>query len=71
MFLGTDQKVHNLFPHLVVISQTQFMFEKFFTAKITAWGTNGMVINPLESSKIVSMLSGVSIKSQRTCKQDI
>ena len=29
------------------------------------WGTNGMMIYPLKSSKIVSKLSRVSTKSQR------
>ena len=42
-----------------------------FTAKIMVWGTNGIMVNPFESSKIVSKLSGVSKRSQRMHKLDI
>ena len=44
------------------------MFEQF-TAKMTAWGTNGMMVYPLESAKIVSKLSGLST-SLRGCAKE-
>ena len=48
---------------MAIISQTHFMFEQFLHQKSWCGGqrTNGM-INPLESSKIVSKLSGVFYK---------
>ena len=42
-----------------------------FIAKIMVWGTNGMMVYPLESFKIISKLSGVSTMSQRMHKQGI
>jgi len=71
VFLGTEQNfiihytsLNNHFPDSVYA-------QAIFTAQITVWRINGMMINPLESSKIISNLSGVSTKSQGMHKQDV
>ena len=45
-------------------SQTQFMLEQIFQQKNVV-GTNGMMIYPLQSSKIISKLSGVPTGSHK------
>ena len=71
VFLGTEHNfiihyssLYNHFPASIYVWAV-------FTAKITVWRINGMMVYPLGSSKIVSKLSGVSTKSQRMHKQDV
>ena len=63
-FIIHYSSLNNHFPDSVYVLAV-------FTPKITEWGTNGMMVYPLQSSKIVSKLLRVSKKSQKMRKGHI